>query len=353
MQLLIGPFRTIDLLICGIITAIIGVVAIIARGALSFPFFIAGWVILLVIGVISLILLLFILTIARYWFGGKEGFLFAVSRATGIPIYLDTEVGTNNSEFVLGEKENPKDIAFKDTTSGIKVDPSLLSAHANPMFFPKGLAVFSYSYFNYMPQSPTQHAAFKAIELYFHENCPLLSFLTVKEFVELISEPEHYLQHDALTKLNKYFKVAEKKEEFVDADGITKVRTKMTRNDRNEQVPVMTFVRQFYDEEQRKWVEQDMDIPEMMQALANARKEISKLPVYTGPLSGVEAFINNSVPYSSQHLQHVLMLHSEKAQLDDKSKDRIMWYAIAAAIVFIAGGLAYYIINMAPKVAGG
>jgi hypothetical protein len=179
-----------------------------------------------------------------------------------------------------------------------------------------------------------------------------LNFLNIKEFVELISEPEHYLEHDTLTKLNKYFKVAGKLETYEEG-GITKTRPLMTRNDKGEEVPTLTFVRQFYDDEQRKWVEQDMNVPEMVQAVANARKEISKLPCYTGPLAGTEAFINTSVPYSSQHLQHVLMLHDEKAELDDKSKDRLMWYAIAGAIVLLAGGLSFYIINIAPKAAGG
>ena len=339
MMLTIGPFRTGDLLIIGLVIAAIAVLSVVARGVLSLPFYIAGWIILLVLGVVVMLMILLGITIVRYWFGGREGFMFAASRATGIPLYLDVELGNNNAEFVLGDKKHPKDMTFKDEESGIKIDPTQLSKDAKAMRLPRGLDIHIFSFFNFLPQSINNHSAFKAIEIYFKEECKELNFLTVKEFVELISDPEHYLEHNALTKLNKYFKVAEKR----NADGTIKT----VKNAEGKDVSDMTFVRQFFDETTNKWIEQDMPLPVMIQKIANARKDISKLPCYTGPLAGIEAFVNNSVSYSSQHLSHVLMMKEEQNKIDKKNEQAILIYCIGAAIVLIGGGIAYYIVNMA------
>ncbi len=349
-----GPFRTLDLLICGIVLAIVGVICFVAKDMLGMPIVFASWIVILVVGVVIVLGLLFLATIGRYMLGGKEGFLFQAARADGKPIYVDVELGSGIAEFVLGEKTSPKDITFSDEESGIKVDPSLLSEHAKPMRFAKGLDVYIYSYYNYMPQSVDNSAAFKAIEDYFRTECSELNFLTIKEFVELVSDPEHYLEHNAYIKLNKYFKIGEKVEvvDIFGEDGVKvgeEIKPVLIKNKEGTMVPQSTYVRQFYDEKRQEWIEQDITLPDMIQKISQARKDISRLPSYTGPLAGTEAFKNNSVPYSSQHLSHVLMLYKDKMKLENLNKENILLYCIGAAIVLLGGGLAFYIVNMAPK----
>lgn len=355
---MIGPFKTGDILIVGIIAAIITAIAAFARGMLVIPLMIPAWIIIIAVTTILMLIVLLALTIARYWMNGKEGFIFAVARATGMGVFIDAELGSGDAEFVLGEKANPKDITFKDEASGIKIDPSLLSKDAIPMNFPKGLRVYIYSFYNYMPQSIRNHAAFKAIEEYFNNECPELNFLTVKEFVELISDPEHFLEHNALIKLNKYFKIQPKKD---------KAGNDIIGDDKK---PVLTYVRQWQamdtDEFLRDakgnitaernpdfgkmvWVIQDMGLPNMLEAISKARKDVSKLPVTGGYLAGTEAFKNNSVAYSSQHFAHALMLYVQKIKSENPNQERILLYCIGAAVVLLAGGLAFYIINMVPK----
>jgi hypothetical protein len=353
MQGMIGPFKTGDMLIVGIIMVIVCVVAALARGMLMIPLMIPAWLLLIAITVILMLGVLLVLTIARYWMNGKEGFVFSIARATGLPVYIDAELGSGDADFVLGEKTKPKDITFKDEVSGIKIDPSLLSKDAIPMNFAKGLRIYIYSYYNYMPQSIRNHAAFKAIEDYFNDECPELNFLTVKEFVELVSDPEHFLEHNALIKLNKYFKIQPKK----DKEG----KDVLTADNK----PVLTYVRQFQTKDideflgdgttpnptfgQMIWIVQDMGLPDMLQAISKARKDISKLPVTGGYLAGTEAFKNNSVAYSSQHFAHALMLYLAKIKAEAGNQERILLYCIGAAIVLLGGGLSFYIINMAPK----
>lgn len=275
---------------------------------------------------------------------GKEGFLFATARATGVPIYIDVELGTGNADFVLGEKVSPKDVMLKDEECGVKIDPSLLSKDNEPMRFSGGLDVLIYSYYNFMPQSIKNHAAFNAIEAYFKRECPELNFLSVKEFTELISDPEHFLHHNAQIKLSKYFKVSEKRNEKGEI-----IYT--TPRDGSSPKPMQTYVRQFQtvDENgQFKWIEQDLGLPDMLNMIAKARKDIAALPICGGYLAGTEAFKNNSVAYSSQHFSHALMLYKKKI-LDDLGKEDKLWqYGIIALMLILGTALAVYIVSVAP-----
>jgi hypothetical protein len=277
---------------------------------------------------------------------GQEGFLFATARKKGLGVYIDAELGSEVAEFVLAEKASPKDVVLKDEESGIKVDPGLLSAEARPMRFPRGLDVYIYSYYNFMPQTIRNHAAFSAIKHYFDTNCRELNFLSVKEFVELISDPEHYLERNSLIKLNKYFKLREMK----DKDG-------NPLQDREGQTR-FTYVRQFQTIDEKtgmgKWIEQDISLPMMIQLIAKARQDVSVLPVLGGLLAGNEAFKHNSVPYSSQHLGHVLMLYYTKMMDELKAKVDLLTYGIVALMILIGGAVCIYVISMAfGKGAGG
>ena len=339
---MLGPFRTGDLIIITVIAVVICVIAFVAKGLLALPFAIAGWILLIALVVVAWPIFLFGLTIVRYWFGAPEGFMIMTSRATGVPLLLDLELGSNNADLVLGEKESPKAMVFKDDESGTKVDPAMLSNACSPIRLPKGLDLYLYGYFDFMPQNPTQSAAYKAIEQYFHsDKCKDLHFLTTVEFIELISDPEHYLEHNALMKLNKYFKVAPK---MTVVDGVAVPATVI---ENGKAVPVSTYVRRFTDDATGKMYDQDMDVPTMLQKIAESRNDIASLPCYIGPIAGTEAFVNNLYPYSAQHLSHVLMLNDEINKMENENKEKILLYALAVVMVCIGGGLGMYIASLA------
>jgi hypothetical protein len=316
---MIGPFETKYLLGAGLIIAAIITAMFFLKSYLSLAIVLSLWILIAVGVSVITILGLLIVTIFSFWKWGKEGFMFAQARKDGIPVYIDAELGSDNADFVLGEKQQPKDVMLKDTESGIKLDPSLFSADAKPMRLPLGLDLYIYSYYNYMPQSIRNHAAFKAIKDYKDTKCPELDFLSDKEFIELVSDPEHFLRHNAEQKLNKYFKLV-----TVDVGG----------------KPITKNVRQFLDEDPEskthgKWIEQDINIDTVIQTISKARNDIAKLPILGGLLAGNEAFRYNSVPYSSQHLGHAFMLIKER--LNEEWQKKLDWIAMSAPIMAVGG----------------
>lgn len=327
---MIGPFETKYLLGAGLVVGVVTAAMVLLRGYLSLAFVLPLWMLVLVIVVSATIIGLLLVTIIGFYKWGREGFIFSEARKKGIPIYIDAELGSDNADFVLGVKVNPKDVTFADEESGVKLDPGLLSADARPMRFPLGLDVYICSYYNYMAQSIRNHAAFRAIETYFKTECQELSFLTIKEFTELISDPEHFLRHNAEQKLNKYFK----RVMVTDPEG---------RSVTQDGKPLVKNVRQFMDEDKNsptygQWIEQDMNINAMIQKIAQARNDIAKLPIMGGLLAGTEAFKNNSISYSSQHLSHAFMLFRKKLDEEWQKKIDMMTYTYLAMAIF--GGVA-------------
>jgi hypothetical protein len=280
-------------------------------------------------GVIIMILLNILLKIRRY---GKEGFVFMQARNDGLPVLIDVEIGTGNAEFVVGEKANPKDITFKDESSGVKIDPSLVSAHAEPLRFPNGLDIFGYAYHNWLPQTTRNHLAFKAIIEYRHrdEEMKQLDFLPDKEFIELISKPEHFLDADLKTKVGKYFKT---KKDDAGAPKYYRQYSEMVGNE-------------------VKWFEEEIEIPEIIRLINKAKGDITNLPIATGYFSMNEAFKYNSVAYSAQHLSQLKILIEKLA--DEKYAKLMNWmqYGIVGLMLLCGTGVCIYLASMAFNKAG-
>lgn len=351
----VGPFDVKNLLIGGAIIAVTSIAMFLLRGPLTFGFVVPIWMFVIALVVVVVIVFVLMATILGYLRWGSEGFLFATARKNGTAIFIDAELGSDNADFALAEKSNPKDVVLVDEESGIKVDPSMLDSNCRPLRFKGGLDVYIYSYYNFMPQTIRNHSAFKAIEEYFKTECKELGFLSVKEFVELISDPEHYLERNALIKLNKYFKISEK----LDSDG------KVQYSDAENKIPLYTYVRRyeaFIDEYiddngvivpgHYGLVEQDITLTGMVQLIARARQDVSVLPVMGGLIAGTEAFKNNSVAYSSQHLGHVLMLYYTKLIDEMKGKIEILTYGIVGLMLLCGTGVCIYLAGMVFKGSG-
>jgi hypothetical protein len=346
-----GPFDIKHLVIGGIIILVTGIAMFMLKGLLSFGLVIPLWMIVIIIISTMVIVAILVMTITGYLRYGSEGFLFAKARKNGTGVYIDAELGSDVADFVLAEKASPKDVVLKDEESGIKVDPSLLSSNARPLRFKGGLDVYIYSYYNFMPQTIRNHAAFAAINRYFENECHELNFLSIKEFVELISDPEHFLERNATIKLNKYFKITEAK----NPDDSTKIGD-------DGKTPLFTYARRYEDwiEEyteadgtviprHRGLIEQDISLPNMIQLIAKARQDVSVMPIMGGLIAGTEAFKYNSVAYSSQHLGHVLMLYYTKMMEDLKGQIETWMYIIGLVAIIGAIGVSVYIASMAFK----
>lgn len=296
------------------IPAVLGLVVIIviylAKGFLSFILGVPLWMILCF--VVAALTLVFIPTnvclgFMRY---GKEGFVFMQARKDGVPVICDVEIGTSNADFVLGTKQNPKDPLFEDEQSGVKADPSLISAYAEPLRFSGGLNIIGYGHHNWLPQTARNHLAFKAIVDYFATDAMKdLSFLTDKEKIELISKPEHFLVTDIKTKVSKYFK---------------------TVKDGNSDQP--TYYRQFQGKD-GKWYEHEVKVSEVIELVQKAKADITKLPIATGYFCMNEAFKYNNVPYSAQHLANLKNLLQKL--VDEKWMKMINWMSYGTIIIGI------------------
>jgi hypothetical protein len=302
---------------------VVCVVLFLLKGIIGFPIAIPLYL-LLMIAVIPVVILFILLDILMKIFKfGKEGFTFMKARTDGLPVLVDIEIGTNNAEFVVGEKTNPKDITFKDEASGVKVDPSLVSAHAEPLRFPGGLEIFGYAFHNWLPQTTRNHLAFKAIVEYRHTDVEMkeLDFLPDKEFIELISKPEHFLEADLKTKVGKYFKA------------------------RKDDKGNMKYFRQYSEGE--KWFEVEIDIPEITRLIQKAKSDITRLPIATGYFSMNEAFKYNSVAYSAQHLAQLKIMIEQMA--DERWMKLMNWmqYGIVGLMILCGAGFAIYIASMA------
>lgn len=322
---MVGPFNLKDLIIIGGIIVSVSVAMFLMKGYLSLPVVQGLWLIIIEIVVTAGLLILLIKTINGYWKWGKEGFLFATARLTGLPVYIDAELGSSNADFVLGEKKKPKDVSFADEESGVKIDPSMMSAAAKPLNFPLGLIIYCFSYYNYMAQSLNNHAAFKEMEDYRKEikKDDPLTFLPMKEWVELISCPEHMLEHDANNKLNKYFKQDQAKDE----------KGELIHNTRGE--PVMSHFRK-YQAPDGKFYEVELSLTEMMKAIAKQRNDLARRPISGGYLTLTEAFVNNSIAASSQHIQQLMMVVRQQSALDYLRK--IDWHSIGMCALMILCG---------------
>jgi energy-coupling factor transporter transmembrane protein EcfT len=363
---MVGPFKLKTLIIAILIVVVTTIAMFVLRGPLAFGIVLPIWMLVIVLMIVVVIIFILVSTITSYLRNGKEGFLFATARQEGLNVFLDCELGSDDGEFILAEKASPKDVVLKDEESGIKVDPSMLSSDARPIRCAGGLNIFIFSYYNFMPQTIRNHAAFKAIKNYFDTECEELNFLTIKEFIELVSDPEHYLDRNATIKLNKYFKVSEVKDENGQIEYLTDKNGVPLKYENGEPMPKYAYVRQFQKvvdvvdkvtgeviDKQTVWVEQDIDLPKMLNHLSKARRDISVLPVMGGLLAGNEAFKYNSVSYSSQHLGHVLMLYYTKMMDDLKGKIDLLTYGIVALMILVGGGVAMYLISMAVKNMGG
>lgn len=302
-----------------------GVVLYLLKGIIGFPIALPLYLILMIALIPATIIFIITNILMKFYKHGKEGFTFMKARNDGLPVLIDIEIGTNNAEFVVGEKKNPKDVTFSDEKSGVKVDPSLVSAYAEPLRFSNGLDIYGYAFHNWLPQTTKNHLAFKAIIEYRHSDPEVkeLDFLPDKEFVELISKPEHFLEADLKTKIGKYFKAKK------DADGTQK------------------YYRQY--SEGNKWFEQEIDIPELTRLIQKAKTDITKLPIATGYFSMNEAFKYNSVAYTAQHLAQLKRLIEKLASDEWASKVNLLTYGIVALMILCGAGFAIYIASMAFK----
>jgi hypothetical protein len=359
-----GPFDLKHLLIGGAIILVTGIAMYMLKGALSFGLVLPLWMLVIILVSIMVIITILVMTIMGYIRYGKEGFLFAKARKNGVGIGIDAELGSLKCDFYLMEKENPKDVVLKDETCGVKVDPPMLDTHCKPMSFAGGLDIYITTYYNYMAQSITNHAAFKCIEDDFETNPKrtILRFLTIKEYVELISDPEHFLERNAMVKLNKYFTEREARDStgsviYLDAEKKVVKTTHVRRYDAwiddfdEKGNPVMIDNGDGSFSQSRHWghVEEDMALPDILNAIYTARQEINMMSIPGCKIVGIEAFKNNSVSYSSQHLGHVLMLYYTKMMEDIKGQIETWMYIIGLVAIIGAIGVSVYIASMAFK----
>jgi len=304
--------------------AIVLVIIFFMKGFLSFIIGVPIWILAMALVVVLLGIFIPVNILMSFFRYGKEGFTFMNARKNGKPVLVDVEIGSNNAEFVVGDKENPKDPLFKDEASGVKVDPSLVSAYAEPLRFPGGLEIYGYAYHNWLPQTTRNHLAFKAIIEYFHNEPKMheLNFLMEKEFIELISKPEHFLEADLKTKVGKYFKK------------------------KAGESGAITYYRQF--EKDGKWYEQEISMPRIIELLHQAKADITKLPIATGYFSMNEAFKYNNVSYSAQHLSQLKSLLQQL--MFDKMRSLVNWMQYGTIIIGILAVLIIGIYVMASTV---
>jgi len=232
-----------------------------------------------------------------FWRYGKEGFTFMEARKTGAIVITDVEVGTGNADFILGKKADPKDPIFQDDKSGIRMDPTMVSAYADPMRFVGGLNIIGFGHDSLLPQNHRNHLAFKRMMEYIHTEPKMkdLLFMADKEIIELLKKPEHFLEADIKTKVGKYFKAR------------TEGEGKDTR---------VVYYKEF--QKDGKWFRQEILVnseddanPGLVQLIRRAKADLEKLPILTDRDSFQgrkgdffcmnEAFKYNPVSYTAQH----------------------------------------------------
>lgn len=296
----------------------------IMKGALNFIIGVPLWIIGIVIVFLAMpTMAMFTILISFYRFG-PEGFVTMECRREGRDAVLNTEIGTGVTELMVGVKRDPKDPIYTDEKSGVKVDPSMVSQYAEPLRLSGGLNIFGFAHNSMFPQTTKNHLAFKGIIEYFDENSTnalcedatedemsiaSLDFLTIKEKIELIMKPEHFLEEDMRTKVGKYFK---------------------QRKDANN---IISYYRQF--ERDGKWFEQVVEIPRLIHAIQRIKSDLNKRSLPWGYYCMTEAFKYNNVPYTAQHLASLKMLLQ---QLRDEYWMKLLnWMQYGMIIIGIIG----------------
>lgn len=305
-----------------------------------------------ILGAVVVVMLLIGYIIREYQIKKKYVWEFnaiVAARKDGVPIIELTDIGSGNTVWESGVKKNKDDINFDSQFSGIRIDPVLTSVGCEPKRFGGGMDVLSYAYENWLPQTPRNHLAHRAISEYFHTKAKDLEFLTDIEFIALISTPETHLAHDITIYINKYFKNVEV-ENSTGQKCVKTVRRYQTedveetiiRKDAggNEiEIENPTFGEQI-------WVEQEINAQELINRIQQIKADIYRLPICFGYYSGTEAFKNNAYAYAAQDLEMLLIIHDKMQMADMLKKFNIMMYAIAALIVMIGGAIAFYVISM-------
>lgn len=245
-----------------------------------------------------------------FWKFGREGFTFMEARKTGQMVIEDVEVGTGNAEFILGKKNDPKDPIFQDEQSGVKMDPTMVSSYADPRRHPGGLNIIGFGHDSLLPQNHRNHLATKRM-VEFIQTTPymkILLFLPIKEIIELLKKPEHFLEADVKTKVGKYYKAR-----IID-EGTPEKPVKRVAYFHEYQKTVV----QPDGSEVVKWFRREIPInsddesnPGIVQIIRRAKSDLDKLPILTGKdeFNGKrgdffcmnEAFKYNPVSYTAQY----------------------------------------------------
>jgi hypothetical protein len=313
------------------------------KGALSFVIGLPIWMLGIAIVIAGLSNFIQINLLTSFFRYGKEGFIFMEARKTGKLVIIDTEIGTNNSEFLLGEKEDPKSPTFSDETSGLKIDASLVSKYAEPQHFPLGLNILGYAHHSPLPQTTRNHLGFKAIvDGYFREGektpdrkdsdgnlvihpAKKLAFLTDKEKIELIMKSEQLLAEDTKTKVGKYLK-------------------KRVDEKTKETIHYVVF------QKDGKWWETKADMDDLVHAVQEMKADIIKLPIHEGYYSMNEAFKFNNIPYTAQHLAGLKNMFQRLSYLDMIKKFNAWTYGlIGMGILAVFFGGVFVLIKFTGK----
>lgn len=313
-------------------------IIVIMRGVLNFVIGVPLWMIGIVLVVGGTLTFIPSNMIIQYYRYGKEGFIFMRARKEGLIVIDDVEIGTNNAEFMIGEKDDPKSPVFKDEASGVRFDPSMASKYAEPKRYPGGLNIVGFAHHSPLPQNTKNHLAFKAIIDYFHEGertpdkpdpkdpnkvirhpAKVLAFLPDKEKIELLDEAEHFLEADITTKVGKYFKPRK-------GDGGQTVYHHQYQKD-------------------GKWFEMVVEIPELIHAVQQLRADVSKLPIHEGFFSGTEAFVYNDIPYTSQYVANLKSWLVQMVNNNWLKKINLMHYGIIAMGIIGVLTIAIYVLH--------
>ncbi len=270
-------------------------------------------------------------------------------RKKNLPVIGLIDIGSNNATLEAGNKKKSDDIAFDSQHAGIRIDPILTSVGCEPVRV-NGLDYYWYAFENWLPQTVTNHLAYKAIIEFKNTFCEDLAFLTDIEFISLISTPETHLAHDVQMYISKYFKNVKM------VDPVT--RKEIYKN-----------VRQFEAEDPTTCVigndglpipgtgqivkyEQEINIVDIVNRIESIKGEVAKLPISRGYFSMTEAFKHNAYAYSAQDLEMLLIIHDKQQMADWMKRFNMQQYALAAAVILVAGGIAFYIVTQAVKMMG-
>ena len=291
--------------------------------------------------------------LVSFWKFGKEGFTFMEARKTGTMVITDVEVGTGNAEFILGKKIDPKDPIFVDEESGVKMDPTMVAAYADPLRFSGGLNIIGYAHDSLLPQNHRNHIAFLRVVNYLKSEPKMkpLLFLPIKEVIELLKKPEHFLDADIRTKVGKYFKPR------IVGEGENKRTAYFHEFQQMKKQPDGT--------EKLCWFRQEIVInsddennPGMIQLIRIAKADLEKLPLL--PDSGgiyftlSEAFQYNPVAYTAQYASWLKNILQRIA--DNNALKWFNWWTMGLIAMGIIGVtcagivLGYKVLGMGVKV---